>query len=242
MIGDSYGVPNDRGPPGAPPEHHTEYLLREIKEANKPKYEVINLSINGSNNAQQASILEVFLHSRPDKKIDFVVWFHNTALTTVITPPTHVISVTKYMHAYLNGTYKRMALLKQRTGARWVVIGASSELPENYYSQPLHDYVIHDWRSQILKENLPQVFGAGVVWNRSIINSEYNIDSAETKNKMILDFEYVQNLVSKKRQLFPDGCHPGLIPHLALTKELDAYFSVVPPAGVEPAPCANLAP
>ena len=37
--------------------------------------------------------------------------------------------------------------------------------------------------------------------------------------------ESIQKLVGSDKKLFPDSIHPGIGPHLALSKELDTYFT-----------------
>jgi hypothetical protein len=55
IIGDSWGVPNYQGPPGSPPETHTEYRLRELG------YTVYNCAINGGSNGKSTNLASKFL-------------------------------------------------------------------------------------------------------------------------------------------------------------------------------------
>ena len=217
MIGDSFGVPNWYGPPGIAPELHVEFLLKEMK------YDVINLSQNGSTNDQHHAQLEIFFASNPTKQVDYIVWFHNAAMS-FIPPPVFEFKMNDFMKEKLLATYKDMQAIKSKQSSKWVVIGGSSPIPDFFYPFNIHDYIIPDWRAKILKENLPQVFGLGVTQNRILVNSELNTESTEIKNKTIDDFEYIQGLISNNKALFPDGGHPGAKPHLDLAKELDAYF------------------
>jgi len=223
MLGDSFGVPNWYGPPGAPPEAHVEFLLKDMKHKGTNKYHVINLSINGSSSDKHAEQLELFVHTNPMFKVDYVIWFHNASISCIM-PPTVEHQLHNYMNDQLIAVYSNMLKLKKQLGARWVVIGGSSSLPDFYYPFCIHDYVIHDWRAKILNENLPQVFGSGVLLNRLLINSELNTESLELKHRANTNFEDIQTLLSKNKNLFPDSCHPGIKPHRDLSIELDSYF------------------
>ena len=224
MLGDSFGVPNWYGPPiGAPPEDHVEFLLKDMKHGGTNKYNVTNLSTNGSFGDKHVEQLELFMHTNPTAKVDYVVWFHNASISFIM-PPLVDHQLHDYIRDRLLIVYTKMLELKKRLGARWVVIGGSSPLPDFYYPFCIHDYVIHDWRAKILNENLPQVFGSGVLSNRLLINSELNTESLELKHRANTNFEDIQTLLSKNKNLFPDSCHPGIKPHRDLSIELDSYF------------------
>jgi hypothetical protein len=223
MLGDSFGAPNWYGPPGAPPEAHVEFLLKDMKHKGTNKYHVINLSINGSSSDKHAEQLELFVYTNPLVKVDYVIWFHNASISCIV-PPTVEHQLHDHIRDQLIAVYSNMLELKKRLGARWVVIGGSSPLPDFYYPSYIHDYIIHDWRAKILNENLPQVFGSGVLSNRLLINSELNTESLELKHRANTNFENIQMLLSKNKNLFPDSCHPGIKPHRDLSIELDSYF------------------
>ena len=221
MIGDSFGVPNYYGPPGAEPEIHVEFLLR------KKKYNVINLSENASANERHYSQLSLFIATNPTIVIDYVVWFHNASMNLI--PPLSIeFKITDVVKNRLLQSYKDMQELKKKHTAKWIVIGGSSPLPDFFYPFEIHDHVIPDWRAKILNENLPQVFGSGFTQNRDIIQSELNVESSEVKRKSIDDFNRIQRMLSRNRNLFPDGCHPGIKPHYDLANELDNLIQAWP--------------
>lgn len=233
IIGDSFGVPNYNGPPGIPPENHVEFLLRDMKSGGSAKYDVINLSMNGSPNDVHVSQLNLWSFNRPLKSIDFIVWFHNAAIN-FLQPPNQTFTVDAHMHDYLTNTYVSMQQVKRKFQAKWAVIGGSGPVPEFFDQYCIHDYLIRDWRARILEQNLPPVFATGLSTSSSIVTSELNLDSKDTQKRIIGDLDRIQQLISANKILFPDGVHPGTQPHLQLAQELDTWFDLVPPKGIEP--------
>lgn len=256
IIGDSFGVPNWYGPPGPSPEHHVEFLLRDIKHNGSQKYEVTNLSINGSDNTSHIFRLKQFITLHPLTQIDYIVWFQNAFVNLICTPHT-VHRVHDLLTESLVESYNDALAVKNQLIAKWVVIGGSTPTPEFFYNYKIHDYIIPDWRSMILKEKLPFAAGAhvgdlvaprglpgtqvtglpgygedipgnpryGLTNATKSFNHELNTESSDFKKHVTRNLERVQASISSNKELFPDGVHPGLGPHLELSKELDTYFT-----------------
>lgn len=238
IIGDSFGVPNWYGPPGTPPEHHIEFFLKDIKHNGARKYEVTNLSINGSNGKTHISQLKKFIALHPLTRIDHIVWFQNSSLNFCL----HLIRTPLNMHRTLDTLreslieiYKETVQVKKQLTAKWIAIGGSTPIPEFFNDYNIHDYIIQDWRARILKERLPPAYalhtgdifahGHGVTNIYKIINNEFNMESPDLKQIITKNLESIQKLIVSNKELFPDAIHPGLAPHLALSKELDTYFT-----------------
>ena len=238
IIGDSFGVPNRSGPPGPPPEHHTEFFLKDMKHNGARKYDVTNLSINGSGGDTHISQLKQFIASHPLARIDYIIWFQNACVNfciTLIRSPSKAHCMLDTLRASLMETYEETVQVKKQLTAKWIVIGGSTPTPEFFNDYNIHDYLIQDWRAQILEEQLPFAVGPhvsdilspkyGLTNACKIVNNEFNIQSPDLKKIITKNLESIQKLVGSDKKLFPDSIHPGIGPHLALSKELDTYFT-----------------
>ena len=227
ILGDSFGMPNYAGPPGAPPETHVEFLLKEHG------YDVENLSINGSNNRISLRQLEHWISLNPTTQIDYIIWFHNSFSHNVIAPSVE-FKTDELIEKYLKESYEKAQLVKQKTTAKWCVIGSCCALPDYFFQYKIHDYAIPDWKSKILNENLSallpinqrEIGGHGYFTSgmKAILNHDLNIDNKEFQKTLQSNTSSIRLKLDKEKLLFPDGVHPGPAPHHNLFLELIDWF------------------
>ena len=216
IVGDSFGVPWNVNPP----EYHTEYLLKELG------YNVTNLSVAGTGNRQH--MLKLLNYSLSNKAPDFIVWFHNNSYANVMLWDTKDSTETRSFSQEFeiaNITAYNMALnLKNKFKCPWYVIGGAGFLPDIFFKYNIHDEFINCWRSQILNDDLPALPIYSYTLDTRYILHELNSDSTEYKNYLIKHAKIISDKLKGEKELFPDGHHPGIQPHVKLTMTIHEWI------------------
>lgn len=235
FVGDSWGVPNYHGPDHGPsPETHSEFLLKNLG------YKVYNCSFCGGKNVDSMLAAEKFLSGEPiqlepigcdtslyqpsiptiiyeaNPKIDWIVWFHTESLRyrfdTKLTLRDNLIwgYTEEYIHA--RAFFKKI-------GAKVAVIGGQAPIfRETFdrYIQP--DFLIEDWRSEIVGRKLPESYWTTKsMWVET--SNDFTVDKIKYANTSLEIFDAM-----KDSEDFPDNCHPGAGPHKILSDRLHQVF------------------
>ena len=199
ILGDSWGVPNTL-PVGDPPETHIEHLLAGIG------HRVINCAKNAGSN--QDSIRRA---RKIDEKVDYCIWFHTELLrdrySTKIDINQHRYTIQQLIDAIADKTYAEYDDLIAKLDCRSIVIGGQAPVLGN----PRSDYMIRDWRSYLLMEDMP----VQTLCHIDLIESTNCVDTLENKNRMLEKNERVLEAMQNSN-LFPDNCHPGKKAHRGL--------------------------
>jgi hypothetical protein len=237
MIGDSWGVPNYEGPKcGAEPHEHTENRLKKFG------YKVYNCSVNGGSNIDTINLAKKFLSGRStilepislqnklypegiaytidkDFSIDVIVWFH----TEFFRGPDidYRIPINENIKLLAHNDYKYVSeFFSQYPSAKKIVIGGQSPVITDILFQYINpDYLIADWRSEIVEQKLPEVhtLSRPKDWvDRSIDDIEFKIDLLG-KHKILFDAMY-------HSADFPDNCHPGGKAHEVLSNRIHSIL------------------
>lgn len=214
ILGCSYSVPNYFGPPGVDPEHHTEYLLRSAG------HRVHNCGQNAGSNMLTLSKAKTYLsgkeighpafneqrmmHPPADLLPNLFIWFH----TEIHRDP----------WPYSKGVeiiYKAYRDFFHEHGCPYIIIGGAGDLDPSWSDYFVPMYVIPSWRRHILNKDIPS---SNTLWSKHAISDNSSL-SIEDKIKIIdEDLEIRKNLMDNPD--FPDGCHPGIRPHLELTQNI----------------------
>ena len=230
LIGDSWGVPNYYGSPGVEPIYHTEFLLKDYG------YTVYNCSLNGSSNLNTIQRAIDFLagHSimhpsgnynnnfaditLQDKiKIDWVVWFH-TELFRDLQILGNDYAIEQSTRLLAHKTYQTFFKFSKSLDAKTAIVGGQSPIEPEIYVYGHPNFIISDWKSEILQKKLPKLQTlSNVSW---VENSKDGIDY-----KMQLLKLHEQHLNElRDSEHFPDNAHPGIQPHKLLVQTLDKVF------------------
>ena len=218
IIGDSWGVPNyppqyyglkDRQHIGDPPETHTEFLLRELG------HRVTNCAINASGNYR--SILEGLRHA-DQHSVDWIIWFHtemlrDSHLDQLDRRPYHIDQLRDQVAARVYVLFEQLRL---KTGARVAVIGGQAPVLASFYDLSRADWVIDDWRSEILGLDLPCVHS---ICTPNLVDQDLCLDPVEDRIRLLDQHRLILDAMAASPD-FPDLCHPGRRPHLQLTQRL----------------------
>lgn len=229
IIGDSWGVPNYYGPPGVEPGFHTESILKELG------YKVYNCSQNGAGNIQSLNKAKQFLQGHPvsdtrgvdsivldDKniKIDFVVWFHTEFFRDEKPDPR--LTLENNLKWMSKRHYKAFADFFKELSAKVIVIGGQTPIRDELFEFIIPYFFIKDWKSVILRTDLPKVYCLGLNGKNAWIDELS--DSTEDKIKALEEISLIYDAMRDSPH-FPDHCHPGVLPHKHLTETLHRLFN-----------------
>lgn len=242
ILGDSWGVPNYYGKPGVPHHCHTEYLLRNLG------YKVYNCSINGGGNIETIIRAKEFVKGTPiehpgrkyrttkhrtitidevNPNIDWILWFHTEFFRDEFYSNMlleDLLSITA------KNQYKMMADFKESLNSKIAVIGGQCPVRDEIFDFFQPDFIIKDWRSEIVEIKLPLVFtlAANSFINRRTPGKNWIdaiADNIETKTKILDDHLFIFDVMQNSPD-FPDGCHPGKEPHKKLVDRLDPILKI----------------
>lgn len=226
MIGDSWGVPNYYGKPGVDEKFHTEFILK-----NKG-YDVHNCSQNGSGNISSLEKAKQYLNgdivSHPGKqnecvqltkiplKVDFIVWFHTEFFRD--DKINKQLGLEENLSFSANRQYKLISDFSKNLNSKLIVIGGQSPIRKEIYNFCNPFFIIPDWRSLIVKQQLPACYTTSrVTWIE-----EFN-EPIDVKLKLLEIHNVVLSAMTNSEH-FPDGGHPGIEPHAWLSNTLDNIF------------------
>ena len=228
ITGCSYGVPNYYGSPGIDAELHTEFLLKNLG------YTVYNCSINGGSNLWAINRVEQFVKGdliqhpadgyktifleNVNTKIDWILWFH-TAILRDYNEHWYAIPIDVALEKLASTTYQKMSELIKKLECKIAVIGGCAPIDQIMYNYIQPNFIIEDWKSEILNEILPYDQSLGAI--SAIENSPNTLDY---KNSLLSTQEYILRKLRQSDQ-FPDSAHPGTYPHKNLSERLHKIFS-----------------
>jgi len=218
IIGDSWGVPNyppeyyglrDRQHIGDPPETHTEFLLTA------QGHRVKNCAINASGNYR--SILEGLRHAE-QHRVDWIVWFHTEMLRDSHLDqrdrrPYTIDQLRDYIAVRVYVLFEQLRL---RTGARVALIGGQAPVLDSFHDLSRADWIIKDWRSEILGVELPCVHS---ICTPNLIDTDLCLNPISDRIRVLDQHKQILDAMAASPD-FPDRCHPGRGPHRKLVEEL----------------------
>ena len=217
IIGDSWGVPV--------PNIHTNHTQQVLE---KFGYDVVNFSNIGGANIP--SIKKCFSHCT-NNKIDLIIWFHTDFLREVtffnfntnnreFIKENHKINLFEIIHSISIKTYKEFEKLRNFSGAKVIIIGGQAKILDNFFEYSNADFLIKDWRSEILQ--IESVDNSMLYFN-NLVHSNNNTMS--NKEKFIIMKHFVKIFRElKKSPLFPDNHHTGDEPHIELANKIHKFI------------------
>lgn len=233
LIGDSWAVPN-RFPSWEncfPPEAHLQQHLKNLG------HEIYNFAQNGGSNLHSLKNLETAITQnyywryellntdwhRVDLKekfnCDLVIWFFTEWVRDCIPKGP------KYYGNYTLDSLEKIMLaeifsyaknLKNQMDAKWLLIGGQAAVPQNADLLGVNDFIIYDWRSDIVQEKLPYVPYVSIQMDHiKFIMSPNCKNTLEEKEGFFNRVEYIMSKMTEDK--FWDACHPGAGPHKDLS-------------------------
>jgi hypothetical protein len=171
IIGDSWGVPNHGGPPGAPADSHTEILLRNLG------YNLINFSENGDSNDN--ALTRVHNYVNQGNPVDWIIWFHSEMIRERhLFNPYEPYRINEAIQQISEYVYRKFEVLRVKTQAKTIVIGSQAPVLDTFSEYAFSDYIIKDWRSDICGRQLPMVQSLGQI---DLVESTANLATLEEK-------------------------------------------------------------
>lgn len=246
ILGDSWGVPNYYGLPGPPFEEHAEYRLRELG------YRVYNCSLNGGSNIATVNRAKEYLSGEPivlepvqmhgqwrepsmidivNPVVDWIIWFQTEFFRYCRANAMKLDeAIIQFAHHDYNYVFDFIKTLKNTSSPdlKVAVIGGQSPIiPDILYQYYIPDFMVQDWRSEIVGRKLPEVHALmNIVHNSDTMNwvNESFSDSIDVKIEFLDKCKIVLDSMIECED-FPDNCHPGSNPHKLLTEKLHSVFT-----------------
>jgi len=247
IIGDSWGVPNYSSAwENCTYNDHTEYQLKSfghkvfnfslngagmvetieyarsmvdpsydnerMKETFNYKRDTYDTSTNG--------LKKVPIPDYKGERIDWIVWFHTEGMRSVLQEDMHDWVTLEEVHTLgCHMAYRAFTnLLKFLPNVKTAVIGGQSPVDPLLYQYHRPNFVIEDWRSEIVGRKLPRCVSLARL---NMVDRFY--DDKEAKLKILDVHKEVLNSMHNK-DLFFDLCHPGPKPHRELALRLHNEF------------------
>lgn len=237
ILGDSWGVPNWYDPPAGvfwPAECHIQFLLQKLGHT------VFNFSCNGGTNLQTLGKLQSAIESKSyynqalrsedfhevyfDEEFDcdLIVWFFTEWIRDASLNNEPKDFGNYYFEdleqQIINKTFSLAKKLKGMITAKWLIIGGQAPIPDHFDLQGVGDFILPDWKSSIISKQLPYVPFLTISDDHlRFIQSDCCKNSINDLEKLIEDVTLIRNELSNTSKLnFPDGGHPGLLPHRTL--------------------------
>ena len=227
LMGCSWAVPNYFGPPGDPIESHMEFLLR------RQEHVVFNCARNGASNLHSldrakelifernfidhAGLPTHFIKIDGDIKFDLVIWFHTDPGRELKFDKDIIDNTNKSSREQLDElcaiTYKEYNKFFEELNAKVIIIGGCSDLNPIIHDYIKTNFIIESWQ-QILIGKGSETF--------TIVSGSN--PPADEDIEIVNETLEVAKLMNDRRDLFPDGGHPGRQAHLDLFNFIDKNF------------------
>lgn len=200
IIGDSWSIGVTNG-------HVEGFPPFEISLMNKDNT-VYARGHGGSNNLYELVQFDYFLnHTKDIFNIDLVIWFH----TELMRDRGNFRADPKDLDIGLSNiakeTYETATEIKNKyPHMKWAIIGGHEPIVKHREMLDWADFIIHDWRSELVEEKLPYTNFLGHVdfleKNVGVIDSARIENEIEFRNK-------IMDVCTQCRDVFFDGIHPN---------------------------------
>jgi len=176
---------------------------------------VFNKSWGGCPNGMQLDFAEGFLkHSTV--KVDLVIWFHtevfrdfpcsrNNQYAMDFGPPRDLEHILDWLAEHYYAQAQRLKQLQPK--AKWAIIGGHGPVrPRQRHLLEFADYIVDDWRSEIVGYKLPECHtmeNVDYLWS---MKDSLNLDQIQAE----LDKRELIRGATQDRSLFFDTVHPSI--------------------------------
>jgi len=247
IIGDSWGVPNYNVDfTNCLPHDHTEFQLKNLGhkvfnfslngcgviETVEYARSVVDRTFNNPSmkhtieykrhtfSTKPGSLEKVPVPDYKGEHIDWLVWFHTEPFRSILQEDTHDWVTFNEVHTLgCHVAYRAFTnLLKFLPNVKTAVIGGQAPIDPLLYQYYKPDFVIEDWRSEIVGKKLPRCSSLSRL---HVVERLY--DTKEEKLKLLDMHSEILN-VMRNKELFFDNCHPGPKPHRELALRLHNEF------------------
>ena len=220
IMGDSWGDwhwPQEQGMNKANDKHHVTGMLKEFG------YEVINCARFGSSNLKAIERAEEELTIG---SVDWVIWFH-----TEVFRDSHMYDTNQPFKLMELGEelaekqYQQFEKFRKKHNLKAVVIGGQAPTFRFIRDYIKIEMLIEDWRSDILQTKMPfsHIFALNEFVD-ILLNKKTCLDSFRQRLKYLGEIEIIYNMCDKRRDLFPNGAHPGENPHRELANRIHDFI------------------
>ena len=220
IMGDSWAdwrCPQVHGNNRENDSHHLTGMLKE------QGYHVVNCAKMGSSNFKAIERAELELEKN---SFDWVIWFQTEVFRDGhmynADEPFRLEELAEKLAAE---QYKLFESLRHKNNLKAIVIGGQAPTFPFIRDYIKIEMLVDDWRSQIVQKKLPFSHIMSLTEFADILlNKNSCQDSFRQRLKFLGEVEIIFNLCDQRRDLFPNGSHPGEKPHRELADNIHDFI------------------
>ena len=240
IIGDSWSKPDGYTEPQIPPNFSTTLLPLEYYLMSKG-HRVFNRGEGGRGNMNSLRLGTYFVKmaNHLGINLDLIIYFNSdlsrdrqtiySGHWDELTGKTEIKQYPKTLKGISDEIYsihkQNLDTLRGLHKGKWAVIGGCAPL-YNLSDFSFADFIIEDWRSEIIGVDLPECYTVSSV-NGSLSWALQGTDNWDVKAQLVEAQEIVIDAMDKSDD-FPDCAHPGADAHEKLTNKLHELFQMLP--------------
>lgn len=176
--------------------------------------------------SRNGSVKEMPIPKYHGQKIDWVLWFHTETIrdfgsASNLTMP--YLTCQEFHEIGCKAVYRAFCNLINIIGKdiKTAIIGGQAPVDAILYQYHKPNFIIEDWRSEIVGKKLPQCH----TFSRyDFVDQTY--DTLDKKLEILNTHKEIMDSMSDT-SLFFDRCHPGGKPHAMLTEKLHKVFNSI---------------
>jgi hypothetical protein len=162
----------------------------------------------GSNNLYELTQFEYFLDGTKDIfDIDLVIWFHTELLRDHLNFRADPKDLDIGLSNIAKETYETATAIKNKYPAmKWAIIGGHEPILKHREMLDWADFIIDDWRSELVGEKLPYTNFLGHI--HFLEKNVGKIDSKRIEEEIVYRNKII-DICNERRDIFFDGIHPN---------------------------------
>ena len=236
IAGDSYGVPNYDyfcSGDGSHPDTHISFLLQQrghtvhnvsinggcpLQTLGRIQEYMQGVTIQGMAGGNKYTPLEITLDSHVE--IDLLIWFQTGLLRDLDNVQVNIADANNHI---ANLAYQRLSNIVEELDCQLAVIGGAGTVLTQITDYVTPDYLLPDWKSEILQQDVPHVQSLGALDKLDAYAEKYG--HSDFMDALLSDHEQLQSAMTDS-DLFPDDSHPGDVSHAILMQLLNRHIKL----------------
>ena len=220
IMGDSWGDyqwPMLEGVLRNSDDHHITGMIKDFGHT------IVNCAKFGSSNLKAIERAELECQ---DQTFDWVIWFHTEVFRDShlydTDKPFRLLEVAEKIAKH---QYEEFESFRNRHSLKTIVVGGQAPTFPFIRDFIKIDMLIDDWRSQILGKKMPfsQIYALNEFVD-ILLKKDTCQDSFRDRLKFLGEVEIIYNICGSRRDLFPNGAHPGEKPHRELADRIHDFI------------------
>ena len=220
IMGDSWGDwqwPQIEGSNRSNDDHHITGMLKGLG------HQVDNCAKFGSSNLKAIERAESLML---EKTYDWVIWFHSEVFRDNHMYDTNQpFRLMEIGESIAKQQYQAFETFRNKNNLKAIIIGGQAPTFQFIRDFIKIEMLVDDWRSQILQKKLPFSHICALDEFVDILLKKNTCqDSFRERVKFLGEIEIIYNICDQRRDLFPNGAHPGEKPHRELADRIHDFI------------------